>query len=166
MDGAEIRIGNNVFIGPCCGFYTATHPLDYKSRNKGWVPISIGDNCWLGANVSVMPGVGIVVNGQLIRGSSNLAGELQFTSKEYEGKVTALQTAKAGVLKLMTNHCLAITSVVDPDLIVIYTELLDDLRKLEENIAKVLPKDTGPKLLKVAEINEYIMLGILQLALL
>lgn len=62
MDGGTITIGENVFIGPYCGFYTATHPLDYKRRNQGLekaLPIVIGDNCWLGANVSIMPGVTI-----------------------------------------------------------------------------------------------------------
>ncbi len=62
MDGADITVGDNVFIGPYCGFYTATHPLDYNNRNKGLekaLPIVIGDNCWFGANVSVLPGVTI-----------------------------------------------------------------------------------------------------------
>lgn len=35
MDGGSITIGKNVFIGPFCGFYTATHPLDFARRNKG-----------------------------------------------------------------------------------------------------------------------------------
>ena len=62
MDGASITIGDNVFIGSYCGFYTANHPLDYTNRNKGLekaLPIKVGDNCWFGANVSVMPGVTI-----------------------------------------------------------------------------------------------------------
>lgn len=62
MDGAEISLGNNVFVGPSCGFYTASHPLDAKDRNRGLEkasPISIGSNVWLGGNVSVMPGVTI-----------------------------------------------------------------------------------------------------------
>lgn len=62
MDGAKISIGSHVFIGPFCGFYTASHPMDYASRNKGLekaLPITVGDNCWFGANVSVMPGVTI-----------------------------------------------------------------------------------------------------------
>lgn len=62
MDGANITIGNHVFIGPYCGFYTANHPLPYEPRNKGLekaLPITIGDNCWFGANVSIMPGVTI-----------------------------------------------------------------------------------------------------------
>ena len=62
MDGASITVGDNVFIGPSCGFYTASHPLQYHPRNKGMekaAPIVIGDNCWFGANVSVMQGVTI-----------------------------------------------------------------------------------------------------------
>ena len=62
MDGANITIGNHVFIGPYCGFYTASHPLDAKRRNEGLeqaLPITVGDDCWFGANVSIMPGVTI-----------------------------------------------------------------------------------------------------------
>lgn len=62
MDGGTIHIGENVFVGPFCGFYTAFHPINYVDRNKGLeraLPIVIGDNCWFGANVSVMQGVTI-----------------------------------------------------------------------------------------------------------
>lgn len=62
MDGGGITIGNDVFIGPYCGFYTANHPLNYTQRNQGLEiakPIVVGNNCWFGANVSVMPGVTI-----------------------------------------------------------------------------------------------------------
>ena len=62
MDGGSIDIGDNVFIGPFCGFYTAAHPLNYADRNRGLeraLPIKVGDNCWFGANVIVMQGVTI-----------------------------------------------------------------------------------------------------------
>ena len=62
MDCADIVIGDNVFIGPFCGFYTDNHPMDFASRNTGLEraqTITVGDNCWFGANVSVMPGVTI-----------------------------------------------------------------------------------------------------------
>ena len=62
MDCADITLGDNVFVGPFTGFYTGTHPLDHKRRNKGLekaLPIKVGDNCWFGANVSIMPGVTI-----------------------------------------------------------------------------------------------------------
>lgn len=62
MDGGSVTIGENCFIGPYTGFYTAAHPTDYARRNMGleWAkPIRVGDNCWFGANCSVMPGVTI-----------------------------------------------------------------------------------------------------------
>lgn len=62
MDGGGVTIGAHVFIGPSCGFYTATHPLDAATRNGGFeraVPIVVGDNCWLGGDVTVLPGVTI-----------------------------------------------------------------------------------------------------------
>ena len=62
LDCAEVIFGDNVFIGPNCGFYTAGHPLDYPTRNAGLEyakPIKIGSNVWIGGNVCVMPGVTI-----------------------------------------------------------------------------------------------------------
>lgn len=62
LDCAEVVFGDNVFIGPNCGFYTAGHPLDYETRNSGLEyakPIKIGSNVWIGGNVCVMPGVTI-----------------------------------------------------------------------------------------------------------
>lgn len=62
MDGGSITFGDNVFIGPFCGFYTASHPLGAKERNLGLeraLSIVVGDNCWFGANVSVLQGVTI-----------------------------------------------------------------------------------------------------------
>ncbi len=62
LDGAKVVFGNNVFIAPQCGFYTAGHPLDYKTRNTGLeyaLPITVGDNVWIGGMVTVIPGVTI-----------------------------------------------------------------------------------------------------------
>ena len=62
LDGGKITFGNNVFIAPDCGFYTASHPIDYERRNQGLeyaYPITIGDNVWIGGGVKVMPGVTI-----------------------------------------------------------------------------------------------------------
>lgn len=62
LDGAKVTFGDNVFIAPGCGFYTAGHPIDHIRRNKGLeyaYPITVGDNVWIGAGVHVMPGVTI-----------------------------------------------------------------------------------------------------------
>lgn len=62
MDCAPVTLGDSVFVGPNCGFYTATHALDAAQRAAGLEradPITVGDNVWLGAGVSVLPGVEI-----------------------------------------------------------------------------------------------------------
>lgn len=62
LDAAPVTFGDNVFIAPNCGFYTAGHPIDPTERNKGLeyaYPIKVGDNVWIGAGVQVLPGVTI-----------------------------------------------------------------------------------------------------------
>ena len=62
LDGAKVEFGDNVFIGPNCGFYTAGHPVEVDLRNKGLEyakPIKVGNNVWFGGNVVVLPGVTI-----------------------------------------------------------------------------------------------------------
>lgn len=65
LDGGKVIFGDNVFIAPNCGFYTAGHPTDAARRNEGLeyaYPITVGDNVWIGAGVQVMPGVKIGSN--------------------------------------------------------------------------------------------------------
>ena len=62
LDEAKVRIGDNVFIAPNVGIYTAGHPLDVTQRNQGLEyarPVTIGNNVWIGAGVSILPGVTI-----------------------------------------------------------------------------------------------------------
>lgn len=58
----EISIGRGVAIGMQVMFVTSTHPIDANGRfdpvAKGR-PIRVGDNCWLGARVTILPGVTI-----------------------------------------------------------------------------------------------------------
>ncbi|QCP62302.1 sugar O-acetyltransferase [Pantoea sp. SO10] len=65
LDGAKVIIGDNVFIAPNVGIYTAGHPLDAERRNKGLEyahPVTIGDNVWIGAGVNILPGVTVGSN--------------------------------------------------------------------------------------------------------
>lgn len=72
LDCSKVTFGDNVFVAPNCGFYTAGHPLDAETRNKGLEnakPITIGNNVWLGAGCSVLPGVTIGDNAVIGAGS-------------------------------------------------------------------------------------------------
>lgn len=62
LDEARVEIGNDVFLGPNIGIYTACHPLNPEERNTGaeWAePVRIGDSVWIGGGTTILPGVTI-----------------------------------------------------------------------------------------------------------
>ncbi|SDM73943.1 sugar O-acetyltransferase [Allokutzneria albata] len=73
MDDARITLGDDVRIGPRAQLLTALHPMeDHEMRREGWerpLPITIGDNAWLGGGVIVCPGVTIGANAVVGAGS-------------------------------------------------------------------------------------------------
>jgi len=99
LDGGKITFGDNVFIAPDCGFYTASHPIDYERRNQGLeyaYPITVGDNVWIGGGVKVMPGVTI--------GDNVVIGAGSVVTKDIPENVVA-----AG------NPCRVIRQITDED---------------------------------------------------
>jgi len=72
LDVCEVTFGNNVFIGPNVGIYTAGHPIDVEMRNKGLEygkKIKVGNNVWIGGSVCILPGVTIGDNVTIGAGS-------------------------------------------------------------------------------------------------
>lgn len=62
LDAGGVTFGDNVLVGPQCGFYTSGHPLDAAKRAQGLeyaYPIRVGSGVWIGGGVRVMPGVSI-----------------------------------------------------------------------------------------------------------
>jgi maltose O-acetyltransferase len=62
LDAAPITVGADVQIGPNVQLLTPTHEMDTERRRAGWeraLPITIGDNVWLGGGTVVCPGVTI-----------------------------------------------------------------------------------------------------------
>ncbi|MEE1296561.1 MAG: sugar O-acetyltransferase [Bifidobacterium sp.] len=62
VGGGRITIGAHCLIGPRCTLASPNHALDAATRLDGWehtMPVTIGDNVWFGANVTVCPGVTI-----------------------------------------------------------------------------------------------------------
>jgi maltose O-acetyltransferase len=61
LDVCPVHIGKDTRIGPGVQLLTPLHPLtDHALRATGWeygAPVTIGENCWFGGNVTVCPGV-------------------------------------------------------------------------------------------------------------
>ena len=60
LDVGKVRIGDNCQIAPNVSIYTAGHPVHPDSRNSMYeygIDVTIGDNCWIGGNSVICPGV-------------------------------------------------------------------------------------------------------------
>ncbi len=72
LDCAKVTIGDNAFIAPNVGIYTAAHPIVAEQRNSGMefaAPITIGNNVWIGGGTQICPGVTIGDNTVIGAGS-------------------------------------------------------------------------------------------------
>ena len=72
VDDTHIYVGDNTMFGPNVTLATAGHPILPTLREKGYqynMPVRIGNNCWLGAGVIVLPGVSIGDNSVIGAGS-------------------------------------------------------------------------------------------------
>jgi maltose O-acetyltransferase len=85
LDVAEIRIGDDVQIGPNVQLLTPVHPVDpLPRRNKleSAKPIIVGNNVWLGGGAIVCPGVRI--------GDSTVVGAGAVVTKNLPANVMAV----------------------------------------------------------------------------
>lgn len=83
VDCNKITVGDNVLIASNVQIYTAAHPVELSERlTPGWspesgayfcrtyaLPVSIGDGCWIGGGVIILPGV-TIGNGSVIGAGS------------------------------------------------------------------------------------------------
>ncbi|MEK4249165.1 sugar O-acetyltransferase [Paenibacillus sp. FSL W7-1287] len=84
LDCAKVTIGNNVLIGPNVSLYTPNHAIDADERKAGYersLPITIGDNVWIGGSVTIVPGVTI--------GDNAIIGAGSVVTKDIPAKVIA-----------------------------------------------------------------------------
>ncbi|KAF9871049.1 hypothetical protein CkaCkLH20_11466 [Colletotrichum karsti] len=62
LDSAIVKIGHRVLMGPSVTILTATHDVEVDLRRQMREfakPVTIGNDCWIGANVTILPGVTI-----------------------------------------------------------------------------------------------------------
>ncbi|MGN6723647.1 MAG: sugar O-acetyltransferase [Marmoricola sp.] len=61
LDYAGITLGERTMVAPNCTFITLGHPVDPEAR-RIWLtgaPIVVGENVWIGAGATILPGVTI-----------------------------------------------------------------------------------------------------------
>ena len=72
LDEAYVKIGDDCFVGPNVSIYTACHstdPMERNSRREWALPVTIGNNVWIGGSVTILAGVTIGDNVTIGAGS-------------------------------------------------------------------------------------------------
>jgi maltose O-acetyltransferase len=77
LDGARVTLGSNVLLAPGVHIYTASHPVEAALRVPSGggtppgmaLPVTIGDNVWIGGGSIICPGVTIGENTTIGAGS-------------------------------------------------------------------------------------------------
>ncbi len=72
VDDTHIYVGDKTMIGPNVTIAAAAHPISPELREKGYqynLPVKIGKNCWIGAGVTIVPGVTVGDNSVIGAGS-------------------------------------------------------------------------------------------------
>ena len=98
LDAAKVKIGSNVLFGPGVHIYTATHPLNkWERRNfESAKPVTIGDDCWIGGQVVICPGVTI--------GSGSVIGAGSVVTKDIPEDCLAVGNPAKVIRKLNQNE--------------------------------------------------------------
>lgn len=76
LDVAPVHFGDNVMVACNCGFYTATHPIDAVARKSGRefaLPITVGDDVWIGSGAQVLPGV--IIGSNVVIGAGSVVSK-------------------------------------------------------------------------------------------
>lgn len=85
VDDANIYIGDNVMFAPGVIVATAGHPVNPTLREKGYQynkEVRIGNNVWIGANATILPGVTI--------GDNTVIGAGAVVSRDIPANVVAM----------------------------------------------------------------------------
>ncbi|GGQ18622.1 maltose O-acetyltransferase [Streptomyces mutabilis] len=95
LDVAAVTIGEDCQIGPNVQLLTPTHPLEPGPRRdklEAALPITIGDNVWLGGGAIVLPGVTI--------GDNSVIGAGAVVTKDVPAGVVAVGNPARPVRKV------------------------------------------------------------------
>ena len=99
IDGRNgIIIGNNVWVGPNVSLISMNHNSnDYNEYIKE-KPITIGDNCWIGASTIILPGVEL--------GNHVVIGAGSVVTKSFKDDNILLAGSPAKIIKNLDDYSL------------------------------------------------------------
>ena len=115
----------------------------------------------------VSGGLGTIIDGKLLKGRHNLAGEpLYFGHRfAYERSYDDACWHADGLLQITTNVLLAGVSLIAPQVVFVAVDTIENMDVLHDALASELPEDLVPPLVRVDDYVERVYLGELALCL-
>lgn len=110
---------------------------------------------------SFYAGAGTIINGQLIKGRLHLAGEVQYLPLNLSNDKLILNKTPEGAIELVAKTILSIISVISPDAIILSCVLIPQVHELKKELERYVPAQYVPDIIKVEDIQEYILLGLM-----
>ncbi len=98
VDDTHIYVGSHTMFGPNVTIATAGHPLLPELRKKGYqynASVHIGNNCWIGAGVIIVPGISI--------GNNVVVGAGSIVTKDLPDNVIAVGNP-CRILREISDH--------------------------------------------------------------
>ena len=100
-----------------------------------------------------MAGSGIIVDGALIFGKNCIAGEVKYLPMNLSDTAEKLSLTPEGTIKLVSKTMVSIISIIGPEVIALYSDLVTDVEEIKKVILEYIPE-----LVKVNDLKEYILL--------
>ncbi len=110
---------------------------------------------------SFYAGAGTIINGQLIKGRRHLAGEVQYLPLALSKDKLILNKTPEGTIELVAKTILSIMSIIGPEAIILCCSLIPQTYELKKEIERYIPAQYIPDIIKIEEIQEYILLGVM-----
>ena len=108
---------------------------------------------------------GNVVDGHLVKGRRNAAGELLPLTRlmSYSGDVEEMCWTSEGMTEVVANYLAAPVTTVAPDVIYVSCFLVKDVRALRARLLEIFPPHLVPALALIADFRQLAFLGVLAL---
>lgn len=109
--------------------------------------------------ISLGAGAGIIVDGKLMSGAHNFAGEVLYLPLSLSQDKSELNSTPEGALELVSKTILSSMCIVDPQAIILFSDLITNTGELEKELEKFVPKAFVPEIVKIEDVLKYILLG-------
>ena len=115
-----------------------------------------------------MGGEGIIVNGRLLSGKNSSAGEVKYIVPLFSGldDVGSSVCTPDQMVRVVARDIVGAVTYLDPQVVCLRSDMTPYPEEIRKELEKFLPESHIPQLIKIENMDEFVMLGTMILCLL